>query len=156
MSMHNNSAPSNSDTGATPRQHVAAPLIPPGLAFLTEERPLLWYEDAEEYDALRREIFAELAPEAAIECILVKDLVDYIWEARRAPRLKTAAKAAGLGVASFPLTADAARLERRRFRGSCRSIPGARHCRASLLRIAARSRGIRRELWSAARGSRTL
>jgi len=63
-------------------------LYPASIAFMIEERSLLWYEDAEEYDELLHEVFSELAPTGAIECILAKNLVDYIWELRRMKRLK--------------------------------------------------------------------
>lgn len=66
----------------------AARLIPRRLDFLVTERPLMWPESAAEYDALREEIFAELVPEGAIEAILVKNLVDALWEMRRFRRLK--------------------------------------------------------------------
>lgn len=64
------------------------PLIPKSLDFLIRERPLLWYESPEEYDALRDEIFSEKVPEGALEAILLKNLVDVLWEARRLRRLK--------------------------------------------------------------------
>lgn len=76
--------------GATGAPSAAQPgrLYPASIAFLIEERPLLWFEKPEQYDELRREIFAELAPAGALECILVKHLVDYIWELRRMKKLK--------------------------------------------------------------------
>jgi hypothetical protein len=66
-------------------------VIPEGLAYLIEERPTLWLENEGDYDSLRAAIFAELKPEGVIECVLIKNLVDYVWEARRYRRLKTAA-----------------------------------------------------------------
>ncbi|WP_421693780.1 hypothetical protein [Aestuariivirga sp.] len=63
-------------------------LYPASIAFLMEERPLLWYEDAEQYDGLLRDILAELSPRGVIECTLVKNLSDYIWELRRMKGLK--------------------------------------------------------------------
>lgn len=85
-------APSDtSERGQSP-----AYLIPSHLAHLIEERPLLWYEDANAYDVLLSSVFAELDPKGAIEAILVKDIVDYIWEARRMRRLKAAAMHAEL------------------------------------------------------------
>jgi hypothetical protein len=76
-------------------------LIPPQLSHLIEDRPLLWYEDADAYEVLLSSVFAELDPKGALEAILVKDVVDYIWEARRMRRLKAAAMHAELpGVAS--------------------------------------------------------
>jgi hypothetical protein len=69
----------------------SASLFPEGLAYLIEERPTLWHESGDDYDSLRAAVFAELKPEGVIECILIKNLVDYVWEARRYRRLKTAA-----------------------------------------------------------------
>lgn len=70
---------------------VASRLVPGDLAYLIEERPTLWYESQSEYDSLREGVFGELVPTGVIECILVKNLVDYVWEARRHRRLKVAA-----------------------------------------------------------------
>lgn len=71
----------------SPAQH----LIPAELEHLITGRPLLWFEDGDEYDALLSSVFAELDPKGAVEAILVKDIVDYVWEARRMRRLKTGA-----------------------------------------------------------------
>jgi hypothetical protein len=70
---------------------IAERLLPEGLSHLLTDRPLLWREDPDEYDALLGEIFAELDPKGTLETILVKDLVDYIWEVRRMRALKVAA-----------------------------------------------------------------
>ena len=70
---------------------IAARLLPEGLTHLITGRLLLWCEDPDEYDALLGEIFAELDPKGTLETILVKDLVDYIWEVRRMRALKVAA-----------------------------------------------------------------
>lgn len=64
------------------------PLYPASIAYLIEERPLLWYEDPEEYDQLRRELFAELKPDGTLNCIFVKNVVDYVWELRRMKKMK--------------------------------------------------------------------
>lgn len=71
--------------GATPR---ARRLLPKTLDFLIGERPLLWYESPEKYDALRDGVFADMVPEGAVDAIMVKDLADILWEARRLRRLK--------------------------------------------------------------------
>lgn len=60
---------------------------PASIAFLIEERFLLWYEDPREYDALQRSFFMELAPKGALNCIFVKNVIDYAWELRRMKRL---------------------------------------------------------------------
>ncbi len=72
-------------------EEIAQRLLPERLAYLLSERPILWSESADDYDALLGEIFAELDPKGAIEVILVKDIVDYVWEARRMRALKVAA-----------------------------------------------------------------
>jgi len=64
------------------------PLYPASIAFLIEERPLLWYEEPEEYDGLLREIFVELVPQGALNCIFIKGVVDYVWELRRMKKMK--------------------------------------------------------------------
>lgn len=73
------------DAGSNP---APCALYPASIAYLIEERPLLWCEDPEEYDELRREIFTELAPEGALNCIFVKNIVDYLWEFRRMKKMK--------------------------------------------------------------------
>jgi len=70
---------------------LAERLLPERLSHLLDERPLLWCEDEDEYDALLGEIFAELDPKGVIESLLAKDVVDYIWEIRRMRALKQAA-----------------------------------------------------------------
>lgn len=79
-----NSTDHSRPSGASPRPE---PLYPTSIAFLIEERPLLWYEDPAEYDALRSAVFAQMAPEGALNCIFVKHLADYLWELRRMRRL---------------------------------------------------------------------
>lgn len=77
--------------GDAPTAPIASRVIPENLAYLIEERSTLWHESGGDYDSLRAAIFAELKPEGVIECILIKNLVDYVWEARRYRRLKAAA-----------------------------------------------------------------
>ena len=86
------------------------PLYPAGIAYFIEERPLLWYEDAAEYDQLRQEIFAELAPEGALHCIFVKNVVDYLWELRRMKKLKQTAINFFMPDAAAPLLAPSSGL----------------------------------------------
>lgn len=95
----------DAERGSGPR-----PLYPASIAYLIEERPLLWYEDPEEYDQLRREIFAELAPEGAINCIFVKNVVDCLWEFRRMKKLKHTAINFAMPDAAAPLLAPASGL----------------------------------------------
>jgi len=76
-----NTASTEADTG--PRR-----LYPASISHLMEERPLLWYESPEQYDQLLRDIFGEMAPQGVLECIFVKNLIDYIWELRRMKKMK--------------------------------------------------------------------
>lgn len=77
--------PTNASTEAVtgPRR-----LYPASISHLMEERPLLWYESSEQYDQLLRDIFDEMAPQGVLECIFVKNLVDYIWELRRMKKMR--------------------------------------------------------------------
>lgn len=61
---------------------------PKSIAYLIEERPLLWYEDPGEYDQLRQEFFAELKPQGALNAIFVKNVVDCMWELRRMKKMR--------------------------------------------------------------------
>lgn len=68
----------------------ATRLYPTSIAFLIEERPLLWYEDPQEYDDLQAAIFAQMSPAGALNCIFAKNVVDYLWEMRRMKKMKQA------------------------------------------------------------------
>ena len=81
MNTNPNTASTEADTG--PRR-----LYPASISHLMEERPLLWYESPEQYDQLLRDIFGEMAPQGVLECIFVKNLIDYIWELRRMKKMK--------------------------------------------------------------------
>jgi len=74
-------------TASTQAAHSPGRLYPDSIAFLIEERPLLWYEKPEDYDNLRRGVFDNLAPRDTLECIFSKNLVDCFWEHRRMRRL---------------------------------------------------------------------
>ena len=80
----------NTTTHTAPDE-IAARLVPEQFSHLLAERPLLWNESEDEYDALFGEIFAELDPKGIIEAILAKDIVDHMWDARRLRRIKIAA-----------------------------------------------------------------
>jgi hypothetical protein len=84
-SINVNADDTSRDAGSSPGPRA---LYPVSIAYLIEERPLLWCEDPKEYDQLRREIFAELAPEGALNCIFVKNVVDCLWEFRRMKMMK--------------------------------------------------------------------
>ena len=85
MTAHDTAHDTTRDAGSNPAPRA---LYPASIAYLIEERPLLWCEEPKEYDQLRREIFAETSPEGAINCIFVKNVVDYLWEFRRMRKLK--------------------------------------------------------------------
>jgi hypothetical protein len=87
--------------------HTAAGRIPEDIAFLIEERPLLWFESPREYDAILHSFFKELSPEGVLNCIFVKNVVDYAWEMRRMKKLKhTAINYVMPDVAANTLLAD--------------------------------------------------
>lgn len=75
-----------STSTASPRR-----LLPERLSFLLDDRPLLWFEDGEAYDALLSEIVAEFDPKGTIEFMLVKDFADAQWECGRLRRMRRAA-----------------------------------------------------------------
>lgn len=81
--MSTNPTTAQTEADAGPRR-----LYPASILHLMEERPLLWYEDPEDYDRLLRDIFDETTPQGVLECIFVKNLVDYIWELRRMKKMK--------------------------------------------------------------------
>ena len=81
--MNTNDLPTSTEANALPER-----LYPADIAFLIEERPLLWYESPREYDAILRSFFTQLSPEGVLNCIFVKNVVDYAWEMRRMKRLK--------------------------------------------------------------------
>jgi hypothetical protein len=70
---------------------AVARIIPEEYADFLDDRPLMWYDSEVAYDGLLGAVFAELEPKGIIECLLVKDFVDYVWELRGLKRLKTAA-----------------------------------------------------------------
>ena len=78
----------NPTTASTEADTGPGRLYPASISHLIEERPLIWYESPEQYDQLLRDIFGEMAPQGVLECIFVKNLVDYIWELRRMKKMK--------------------------------------------------------------------
>lgn len=77
--------PKNAD--ADDRDAPAAGEILPAIAahldFLFDDRPTLPGEDEEHYDALLRSMIQQLKPADVIEAIWVKNIVDFIWDAKR-------------------------------------------------------------------------
>lgn len=65
--------------------------VPEEYATLLGERSLLWYECRDEYEDFENCTFVELRPKGVVECILVRDFVNYEWETRRFRRLMAAA-----------------------------------------------------------------
>ena len=80
MSQNVNIAPEE----AAPRR-----LLPERLSFLLDDRPVLWFEDVEVYDALLAEIIAAYDPGGVVEFMLVKDIADTQWECRRLRKAKS-------------------------------------------------------------------
>jgi hypothetical protein len=62
--------------------------LPPGLELLVSERPLIVGEDVGVYDDLLGTVLGSVKPADAIETMLVKDIVDLLWEVRRLRRWK--------------------------------------------------------------------
>jgi hypothetical protein len=75
-----------SNSTASPRR-----LLPERLSFILNEKPLLWFEDVQAYDALLSELVAEYDPQGAVEFMLVKDIADAQWECGRLRRMRRAA-----------------------------------------------------------------
>jgi hypothetical protein len=90
---------SNNVTDTNPTGRATA-LLPEGLSYLLRDKPLLWCESEAEYDELLGGIFAEFDPKGLIETMLVKDIVDYVWEIRRLRAMKIAALHAELPTAA--------------------------------------------------------
>lgn len=65
--------------------------VPDEYADLLGEPSLLWYESRDEYEDFESCTFVELRPKGVVECILVRDFVNYEWDVRRLRRLITAA-----------------------------------------------------------------
>lgn len=66
-------------------------LLPERLSFLLDDKPVLWFEDGEAYDALLSELVAEYDPKGTVEFMLVKDIADAQWECGRLRRMRRAA-----------------------------------------------------------------
>ncbi len=78
----------NPTTASTEADTGPGRLYPASISHLMEDQLPLWCESPKEYDQLLRDIFDEMAPQGALECIFVKNLVDYIWELRRMKKMK--------------------------------------------------------------------
>jgi len=78
-------------------------LLPERLSFLLDDRPTLWFEDAQAYDALLSELVAEYDPNGMIEFMLVKDIADAEWECGRLRRMRRAAIEVGFPQATYHL-----------------------------------------------------
>ena len=72
-----------------PEEAVASdirPPIPAHLDFLFNDRTLSPGENAEQYDALRDSIVQQVKPTDVVEALWTKDIIDFIWEAKRLRR----------------------------------------------------------------------
>lgn len=66
-------------------------LLPPQLARLLEDRPLLGHEDPARYDAHLTDLVLSYDPKDTIEFLLIKDLADAQWQANRLRRMRQTA-----------------------------------------------------------------
>src|SRR3954470_23731783 len=66
------------------------PVIPPEIAALFEQPPLLPGEDSETYNRLLTGVAVSVAPTDVIEWLWVKDVIDLTWEMQRLRRLRAA------------------------------------------------------------------
>ena len=57
---------------------------------LRSRQPLLADEDPAEYEALAAALVEQLAPETAVEELIVDDITSLVWRLRRAARVETA------------------------------------------------------------------
>ncbi len=75
----------------SPGQNQPARLLPERLSFLLDDRPVLWFEDGDAYDALLAELVAHYDPKGTIEFLLVKDIADAQWDCARLRDMRRAA-----------------------------------------------------------------
>jgi hypothetical protein len=85
-----------SDSTPTPSRPTLEHLLPDHISRLLDDRPLLWFEDSEHYDALLAELIGAYDPRETLDFILVKDLADAQWEMTRQRELRQAAIEAAL------------------------------------------------------------
>lgn len=81
-------------------------LLPERLSFLLDDRPVLWFEDGDAYDALLAELVAHYDPKGAIEFMLVKDIADAQWDCVRLRDMRRAAVEVELPRAAQHLIGD--------------------------------------------------
>jgi len=60
-----------------------------GLGRLFATRPLVWGENAQDYDTLLMKVTAAIKPTDVIEAMWVRDITDLMWDGERLRRLKT-------------------------------------------------------------------
>jgi hypothetical protein len=63
--------------------HLTVTDVPAELEVLTPPPPLLPGENLQHYEALRRAIFADIAPHSALEWLLAIDVAELSWEIQR-------------------------------------------------------------------------
>jgi hypothetical protein len=80
-----------SDNIPSPSRPTLDHLIPEHVSNLLDDRPLLWFEDSEHYDALLAELIAGYDPKETLEFLLIKDLADAQWEMTRLRQMRQAA-----------------------------------------------------------------
>lgn len=88
MSVKTHTRPEGPETEREKPALRPLPGLPEEVAQYIGNRPILRGEDPREYDALFTQIAAFVAPADQIEWIWTKDIVDAVWEARRARRIR--------------------------------------------------------------------
>ncbi|WP_375408045.1 HNH endonuclease signature motif containing protein [uncultured Methylobacterium sp.] len=75
--------PKNAEIKDTGTSGEILPAIPQHLAFLFDDRPLLFGDDPEQYEALLGKMVQQVMPTDIVEAIWVKDIIDLVWEVKR-------------------------------------------------------------------------
>jgi hypothetical protein len=80
-----------SDNMPSPSRRTLEHLLPDHISRLLDDRPLLWFEDSEHYDALLAELIGAYDPKETLQFFLIKDLADAQWDMTRQRELRQAA-----------------------------------------------------------------
>lgn len=87
---HTSNSAQDTLTHMHPSQEKPSRMVPIELESLMQDRPLFSCEDIDVYDDLLSRMIAYYAPRDAVEFILVKDMADEQWHARRYRRMREA------------------------------------------------------------------
>lgn len=127
-------------TPPSPSQSKPDRLLPERLSFLLDDRPVLWFEDGDAYDALLAELVAHYDPKGTIEFMLVKDIADAQWDCMRLRDLRKGAIDVELPRAAHNLIGEAYRED------TGLSYAGAQSSLEDLVRHSARGPGEARDV----------